>query len=75
MTMDDDISRNGIVVGIDGSLEATAGACWAATEAAMREVPFSLVHIVASTLAPWPAIGWPTALDGQRMVTGTTRAE
>jgi nucleotide-binding universal stress UspA family protein len=59
--MDSDISPSGIVVGIDGSLEATAAARWAAREAAMREVPLTLIHVIANTLSTWPAMGWPTA--------------
>jgi nucleotide-binding universal stress UspA family protein len=59
--MDSDMSPDGIVVGIDGSLEATAAARWAAREAALREVSLTLIHVIANSLSSWPAMGWPTA--------------
>jgi nucleotide-binding universal stress UspA family protein len=42
--VDGEISPNCIVVGVDGSVEATAAARWAAREAAMRGVPLTLIH-------------------------------
>lgn len=40
------IARPGIVVGVDGSPAATVAVDWAARDAAMRNVPLTLVHVV-----------------------------
>ncbi|MGO8851080.1 universal stress protein [Mycobacterium sp.] len=47
----------GIVVGIDGSPSSTVAVEWAARDAAMRNVPLRLVHVVqpvAAPAGPWP---------------------
>ena len=45
----------GVVVGVDGSPSSTMAVRWAAREAAMRNVPLTLVHV-----SSWPAV-WPAA--------------
>ena len=47
----------GIVVGVDGSPSSTVAVEWAARDAAMRNVPLRLVHVVPPDVAPagpWP---------------------
>jgi nucleotide-binding universal stress UspA family protein len=49
-----------IVVGIDGTSAARAGATWAAYEAARRGCGLTVVHITNAVEA-WPALAWATA--------------
>lgn len=46
--------QHGVVVGVDGSLESDAAACWGATDAAMRNIPLTVVHVVNADVATWP---------------------
>ncbi|MGB3484949.1 MAG: universal stress protein [Mycobacterium sp.] len=43
----------GILVGVDGSPPSKVAVDWAAREAAMRNVPLTLVHVVAPSLLIW----------------------
>ena len=43
----------GILVGVDGSAAALAAVRWAAHDAALREVPLTLVHVVDMPLPEW----------------------
>ncbi|OBH07839.1 MULTISPECIES: universal stress protein [unclassified Mycobacterium] len=52
----------GIVVAVDGSQAANAAACWAAREAAMRNVPLTVVHAVATPTATYPPVPYPESL-------------
>ncbi|OBF51626.1 universal stress protein UspA [Mycobacterium sp. 852002-50816_SCH5313054-b] len=54
--------RLGIVVAVDGSQAADAAACWAAHDAAMRNVPLTVVHAVATPTATYPPVPYPEAL-------------
>jgi len=54
----------GVVVGVDGSPSSTMGVRWAAREAAMRNVPLTLVH-VSNPPAVWPAAPIPAELQRQ----------
>ena len=45
----------GIVVGVDGSGYSDEAVRWAAREAAMRELPLTLVQAVAIPAPAWPA--------------------
>jgi nucleotide-binding universal stress UspA family protein len=49
--MSDRSDHRGIVVGVDGSPSSDSAVPWAAREAAMRNVPLSLVHVVERS--PW----------------------
>ena len=49
--MSDSVVHRGILVGVDGSRAATAAVAWAAHDAAMRNVPLTLVHVVAPVVA------------------------
>jgi nucleotide-binding universal stress UspA family protein len=43
----------GIVVGVDGSAAALGAVRWAAADAALRNVPLTLVHVVDAALPEW----------------------
>jgi nucleotide-binding universal stress UspA family protein len=53
------VAINRIVVGVDGSMAATAAARWAANEAAIRNIEVCVVHVVHADLTGWPQTGWP----------------
>src|ERR1700739_1196667 len=58
MQMSAPTNHSGILVGVDGSPAARYAVDWAARDAAMRDVPLTLVHIVrpiGPTLPPLPA--------------------
>jgi nucleotide-binding universal stress UspA family protein len=55
-------THRGILVGVDGSASSMAAVDWAARDAAMRNVPLTLMHVVAPVVpavAPWPKIPIP----------------
>lgn len=65
--------RHGIVVGVDGSPASNFAVCWAARDAALRNVPLTLVHMVNATTM-WPqvpmaaeAMAWQED-DGRRVL-------
>ena len=67
------MKRHGIVVGVDGSPASNFAVCWAARDAAMRNVPLTLVHMVNATTT-WPqvpmaaeALAWQED-DGRRLL-------
>jgi nucleotide-binding universal stress UspA family protein len=68
------VKRLGIVVAVDGSPASDAAACWAARDAAMRNVPLTVVHAVATPTASWPPVPYPDSLavrledDGKKAV-------
>jgi nucleotide-binding universal stress UspA family protein len=45
--------RRGILVGVDGSAAALAAVQWAAHDAALRDVPLTLVHVVNAPVPGW----------------------
>lgn len=52
----------GIVVGVDGSASSTAAVRWAAQEAHLRNLPLSVVTVLAPIApigGPWPAVSVP----------------
>lgn len=55
-------NRHGIVVGVDGSPAANAAAVWAAREAAMRNVPLTVVHAVKAIVPTYPGIPLPAGV-------------
>jgi nucleotide-binding universal stress UspA family protein len=48
------MTKNGILVAIDGSVESDAAVRWAAHEAAMRHAPITLMHVVVPVVTSWP---------------------
>jgi nucleotide-binding universal stress UspA family protein len=55
--------RRGILVGVDGSAAALGAVRWAARDAALRNVPLTLVHVLDAPLPEWFEAG---ALAGFR---------
>jgi nucleotide-binding universal stress UspA family protein len=53
------VQMNRIVVGVDGSSAAMAGARWAAREAAMPTIELLVVHVAHADLTGWPQAAWP----------------
>jgi nucleotide-binding universal stress UspA family protein len=56
------VKERGIVVAVDGSPASNAAACWAARDAAMRNIPLTVVHAVATPTATWPPVAYPESL-------------
>lgn len=52
----------GVVVAVDGSPASNAAASWAAREAAMRNIPLTVVHAVVTPTAAWPPVPYPESL-------------
>lgn len=67
-------NRHGIVVGVDGSPASNAAACWAARDAALRNVPLKLVHTYSTYVPTFPQIPIPAGVavwqqeDGQQVL-------
>jgi nucleotide-binding universal stress UspA family protein len=67
-------NRDGIVVGVDGSPASNAAVCWAARDAAMRNVPLKLVHMYSTYVPTFPQIPLPAGVtvwqeeDGQQVL-------
>ena len=68
------VKQRGIVVAVDGSPASNAAVSWAARDAAMRNVPLTVVHAVVTPTATWPPVAYPEALavrledEGKRAV-------
>ena len=66
------LKRYGIVVGVDGSPASNVAVCWAARDAAMRNVPLTLVHAFSTYVPTLPQIPMPSGVgvwqadDGRR---------
>ncbi|OMC52941.1 universal stress protein UspA [Mycobacterium sp. IS-2888] len=64
----------GIVVAVDGSPASNAAACWAARDAALRNVSLTLVHAVVTPTVSRPPVPYPESLavgledEGKRAV-------
>lgn len=56
------VKQRGIVVAVDGSPASDAAVSWAARDAAMRNVPLTVVHAVVTPTATWPPVAYPEAL-------------
>ncbi|MFV8320933.1 universal stress protein [Mycobacterium sp. 23] len=52
-------SKLGLVVGVDGSSASNAAVSWAARDAAMRNVPLTLVHMLSTYVPTFPQIPLP----------------
>ena len=68
------ITRYGVVVGVDGSPASDSAVCWAAGDAAMRNVPLTLVHMFSTYVPTFPQIPLPSGVavwqadDGRRVL-------
>ena len=56
------VKRFGLVVGVDGSAASEAAVFWAARDAAMRNVPLTLVHMFKTFVPTFPQIPMPTGV-------------
>jgi nucleotide-binding universal stress UspA family protein len=52
--MSEATTKLGILVGVDGSKESDAAVRWAAKEATIRDVPITLMHVIAPVVVNWP---------------------
>lgn len=48
--------RYGVIAGVDGSAASNAAVRWAAHDAALRNVPLLLVHLLSPVASPWGQI-------------------
>jgi nucleotide-binding universal stress UspA family protein len=68
------VKRYGIVVGVDGSAASDAAVSWAVREAAMRNVPLTLVHMFKTFVPTFPQIPTPSGVaewqedDGRKIL-------
>jgi nucleotide-binding universal stress UspA family protein len=68
------VKRYGIVAGVDGSAASDAAVFWAAREAAMRNAPLTLVHMVKTFVPTFPQIPTPSGVaewqedDGRKVL-------
>jgi nucleotide-binding universal stress UspA family protein len=60
--MSTNVQRYGIVVGVDGSAASNAAVYWAADEAARRDVPLTLVHMLNTYVPTYPQIPMATGV-------------
>ncbi|MBV8293905.1 MAG: universal stress protein [Mycobacterium sp.] len=56
--MSDRTTHPGLLVGVDGSTPSLSAVRWAAHEAAMRNVPLTLVHAICETMLSSATSGW-----------------
>src|SRR6516225_1995395 len=54
--------RRAILVGVDGSKAALRAVRWAAHDAALRNVPLTLVHVVNDPIKEWSQVPAPAGL-------------
>ena len=52
--------RRGLLVGVDGSAAALGAVRWAARDAALRNAPLTLVHVVNAPVPGWSQVPAPT---------------
>ncbi len=57
------VKKPGIVVGVDGSPASNVAVYWAGQEAAMRNVPLTLVYVVNPVVPTWPAAPVPVEFE------------
>ena len=56
------VKHLGIVVAVDGSPASDAATCWAARDAALRNVPLTVVSVVTTPTATFPPVPYPDSL-------------
>jgi nucleotide-binding universal stress UspA family protein len=68
------VKRYGIVVGVDGSAASDAAVFWAARDAAMRNLPLTVVHMFKTYVPTFPQIPMPSGVaewqedDGRKIL-------
>ena len=60
--MSQQVKHLGIVVAVDDSPASNAATCWAAREAAMRNLPLTVVNVVTTPSATYPPVPYPESL-------------
>ncbi len=64
----------GVVVATDGSAASNVAVAWAARDAAMKNIPLTIVHAVVTPTASWPPMPYPDSLavrledDGKKAI-------
>lgn len=72
--MSSSVKRHGVVVGVDGSSTSNSAVVWAARDAALRNIPLTLVHMLNAYVPTFPQIPLPTGVavwqddDGRRVL-------
>lgn len=67
--------KPGVVVAADGSAASNVAVAWAARDAALRNVPLTVLHAVVTPTATWPPMPYPDSLavrledDGKKAIT------
>ena len=56
------VKHLGIVVAVDDSPASDAATCWAARDAALRNIPLTVVSVVTTPLATFPPVPYPESL-------------
>ena len=56
------IKHLGMVVAVDGSPASNAAVCWAARDAALRNIPLTVVSVVTTPTATYPPVPYPDSL-------------
>ena len=68
------VESQGIVVAVDGSSASNAAVTWATVDAALRNIPLTLIHAIQTPTSTWPPVAYPDALatklevEGKRIV-------
>ena len=57
------VTKPGIVVGVDGSPASNVAVYWAGQEAAMRNLPLTVVYVVNPVVPTWPAAPVPAEFE------------
>ena len=60
--MSSTVKRYGLVVGVDGSTASYAAVVWAARDAALRNLPMTLVHMFKTLVPTFPQIPLPSGV-------------
>ncbi len=68
------VKHLGIVVGVDGSPASNAATCWAAREAAIRNIPLTVLSVVTTPTATYPPVPYPESLGVRLEDQGRTAA-
>jgi nucleotide-binding universal stress UspA family protein len=56
------VKHFGVVVGVDGSPASDVATCWAARDAALKNIPLTVVSVVTTPMATYPPVPYPDSL-------------